>query len=551
MKNLRPYQQEAINAIQKDLNDGINKLLMVLPTGAGKTFTAVKAVAPFKRKIWITHTEELLNQSGSAFLKEIYPEVNLQTMIDTYGGLTDYLNAVRSHGMFADMSENEILRNVGIVKAEAFDIDADIVLASMQTLHRRLSKIDSEAFEAVIVDEAHLSSAATVVKSINHFNPKLLLGLTATPHRADGANLGDIYDKISFQYGIGEAIRDGYLCEFDALRIESRISLDGVRTTAGELNQKDLKQTVDTPERNDLIVKKYKQYAQGRQNIVFCVDVEHAQNVAQAFLDAGERAEVLVGDENVTSDRQGVINRFKSGETTHLVNVMIATAGFDHPGIGCISMACPTKSLTKYIQQIGRGTRTLPGIIDSIDDALLRRQAIKASGKPNCIVLDIVDTSSRHKIVNTWELDRKLDIEKRVYCTQERKEQLLEARAEKRRFEANTKKDTKVNLFELPAVTYSDSIKMREPATQKQLDLLAKLGHDINNTSYTKLTAAQVISNSPCTEAQRNALKWFKYDVRRWPTIGEAKLAFDEHEKRQKKEKQKKEVGPPSVEGLM
>lgn len=549
-KTLRPYQQLAIESIQADMKKGVNKLLMVLPTGAGKTFCAVKAVSEFKRKIWLTHTIELLEQSGTAFLQELYPNLSIQTMIDTYGGLSDYLTAIRSHGMFGDSSDNELLRNVGIVKAEAFDIEADIVLASMQTLHRRLDRISPEAFDAVIVDEAHMATAKTVVKSINHFNPKLLLGLTATPHRSDGALLGDVFDKISFQYSINDAIQDGYLCELDALRIQSNISLDNVRTTAGEFNQKDLKQTVDTPERNQLLVQKYKQYADGKQNIVFCVDVDHAQNVCETFKDNGYKAEFIVGDTELTPDRKAVINRFKSGETQVLVNCMILTAGFDYPGVQVITLACPTKSLTKFMQQVGRGTRTLSGVIDSIDDPKERIKAIKASYKPHCTVLDIVDTTNRHKIVNTWDLDRDKPIEQRVFTTKEKKDVLIEVR-EKRKFEAQTKKDTKVNLFELPKVEYSTSIKMRDAATEKQIAFLKNLGYDVDNNTYTKGSANQIISSHNASDAQIKALKYMGYDVSRGVTIGESQLAFKAHEDRQAKKKETKELGNRApIQGL-
>jgi len=536
-KKLRDYQEKAIDAIKKALARGVTKQLLVLPTGAGKTFCAVKALEPFKRKIWLTHTEELMAQSGTAFLHELYPELDIQMMIDTHGGLLDYIQAVRSYDMFSDLPENEILKNIGIVKAEVFDIDADVVIASMQTLHRRLDRISPDAFDAVIVDEAHLACAPTVVKSINHFNPKLLLGLTATPHRADGALLGDIFEEIVFQYNIAEAIDDGYLVELDALAIQTKLSLDNVHTLGGEFNQKELKQTVDTPSRNKLIVDKYKQYADGLQNLVFCVDVEHAQNVCQAFKDAGYRAEFIVGDKELTPDRKALINRFKTGQTQILTNVMVLTAGFDYPGIGCLTLACPTKSLTKFFQQVGRATRTLPKVIDGLETPVARKLAIKASAKPKAIILDIVDTTSKHRIINTWTLDKDKPHEEKTFVTTERREMLVDAR-KKREFESERKKDTRVNLFKLPRVKLSNSIKMVDPASPKQLDYLKAMGYDVENNTYTKGSANVILSALPASAKQIGFLRWKGYDVSNGVTTAEAKLAFEDIKKKEDKEKE-------------
>lgn len=541
MKKLRDYQQKGVDAINAALKRDVSNMMMVLATGCGKTFTAVKAISPFKKRLWVTHTEELMEQSGSALLKELYPNVDIQTMIDTYGGLTDYIKAVKGYGMFSDLSENEIIQGIGIIKAEAFDIEADIVIASAQTLHRRLDRISPDTFDAVVADECHLFASTTFVKSLNHFQPKLLLGLTATPHRADGAQLGEIFDEIIYQYNISDAIQDGFLCELDAIQVKTELSLDEVRTTAGEFNQKDLKQTIDTPVRNKLLVDKYKQYAEGKQNIVFCVDIEHAQNVHKMFKDYGYSSDILVGDEAITSDRKAVINRFKTGQSQILVNVMIATAGFDHPNIGVVTLACPTKSLTKFIQQIGRGTRTLPGVIDQYNTPQERIAAIKASTKPHCTILDIVDTTTKHRIINTWSLDKDLPIEKRVFCTQEKKQKLIDFR-EKRKFEAQTKKDTRINLMELPKVKYSNSIKMKDPASEKQVVLLERLGYDTANNSYTKADANKLISDHPATEAQIKFLRWKGYDVSNGVTKAEATLAFDAIKAKESKAKEQAEL---------
>lgn len=540
-KILRGYQAEAIEAINSKLKQGVNRQLLVLATGLGKTFTAVKAISPFKKRLWITHTSELLEQSGCAFLKEIYPDLDVQTMIDTYGGLSEYISAVKSQGIFSDMSENDIVKNVGIIKAQAFDISADIILASAQTLYRRLDKIPKDHFDAVVCDEAHMFASKTFNEPLIYLQPKLLLGCTATPYRMDGANLGDIFNEIVYQYNISDGIQDGYLCELDALQIQSRISLDNVRTLGGEFNAKELKETIDTPQRNKLLVDKYKQYADGKSNLVFCVDVEHAQNVCNEFKERGYRAEFIVGDISLSPDRKSIINRFKTGETQILINVQILTVGFDFPELFCITLACPTKSTTKFYQCIGRGTRILPNVIDNCDSPISRRDAIKNSLKPKCIILDIVDTTTKHRVVNTWTLEKSKPIEERVFTTKEKREILIDAR-EKRKFEAITKQDRRINLFELPKVKLSNSIKMTDPATGKQLDFLKNVGYDVTNNTYTKGSANEILSNLPASQKVINFLKWKGYDTNYGVTKAEATLAFKEIEEKENKNKIKKEI---------
>lgn len=549
MKQLRDYQSKCIETIHSKLNQGVSRQLVAMATGTGKTFMAVRATSMFAKRLWITHEETLLEQSGTAFLHELYPNVDIQIMIDTHGGLSDYIKAVKSMGIFSDLPENEIVRNIGIIKAEAFDIESDIVLASAQTLHRRLDRIRPEQFDSIIFDECHLAMAKTYSKAVNYFQPKLLLGITATPHRADGASLGDMFDEITYQYNLAQAIQDGYLCEIDALAIQTKINIDSVRTTAGEFNQKDLKQTVDTPERNKLIVEKYKLYADGKQTLVFCVDVEHAQNVCSAFIKAGYKAEYAVGDQNLTPDRKAVVNRFKTKQTQILVNVMLFTAGFDYPGIEALVLACPTKSLTKFMQQVGRCTRTLPGVINGFDSPETRIKAIKASSKPKAVVLDIVDTTSRHRMINTWTLDKDVSHEKKVFVTSERREMLIGAR-NKREFEAKRKADKRVDLFKLPKVKLSTSIKMTNPATEAQLTYLKNLGYDTEQNTYTKGTANQIISAHPATEKQIKFLAWKKFDVSQGVTIGEAQLAFNLLKEQEEKSKEKKEIGVTPIDGL-
>lgn len=536
MKQLRSYQISAIKAVEDALAKGIVKQLVVLPTGAGKTFCAIKIVENKLPLLWCTHTIELLEQSAKAFISDMVPyyaeEIN--NLIDANEGLPEAIESANSLGLMGTPATQWLCDNIGVIKADKFYINKPIVFASIQTLWRRLDRIPADLFHSIVLDEAHCFGSPTAFKAVSHFTPNLLCGLTATPFRADGMMMGDIFDLISFQYDIAEAIKEKYLCQIDAIRVKTTLSLDNCRTTAGELNQKDLKETVDIPERNKLIVQKWKEYALNRPTICQGVDIEHCKNIAQAFNDEGIIADVIVGDTEITPDRKKSIDKFKRSETMIAVHCNILTAGFDYPEVACVINACPTKSQTKFLQHIGRGTR------------------LKKNYK-ECIILDIVDSTTRHRLVNTYTLEKDKPLEERVFMTEEKRQKLIDSRNEnnkKREFESKTKKDERVQLIPLPKVKQSNSIRMQEPATEKQLAWIARLGYDVINVHYTKLMCSEIISAQSATEAQIKFLKWKNFDVSQGVTIAEASKCFDILKSKEEKAKKKEQFKNLPISGL-
>ena len=516
---LRPYQVKAKESVLRELIGGCSKQLLVMATGTGKTKTAIETIKDVPGKLnWITHTEELIEQSAKAYIKDAAPEYyqEIATFIDNKDGLPEALKEANEMKLLSTDGIKWFAENIGVIKASNMYTDAPIIFSSAQTLWRRLDKLPEDMFDVIICDEAHIFGANTFVKSLEHFKPKLRLGLTATPKRQDGMMMGDIFDKIVYQYNIADGIKEGFLCQIDAIRIKTTLNLDTVRTTAGELNQKDLSNTVDIPERNALIVEKWKQYALNRPTIVFGLDIEHCKNIHKAFRDQGISSDIVVGDETVTRDRKGSIEKFKNGETTVLINCMILTAGFDHPETACIIMACPTKSETKYLQQLGRGTRLKKGFKD-------------------CIILDIVDATSRHRLVNTYTLDKDKPFEDKVFMTDQKREEFI-AKRNKVKLEVKRDSDERVDLIPLPKIHQSNSIRMQEPATEKQLSWIAQWGYDIINVNYTKKMCSDIISNQTASPAQVWALKKAGYDVSTGVTIAEAKAAFDQIDNKKEQE---------------
>lgn len=495
-KNLRSYQHEVICKVEDALKSGVNRQLVVMATGLGKTFTAVKIVEKlqFKRILWVTHNEELISQSGLAFLKDKFDDT-FAKHVEAIG----FLDWVDKHN--CNFGNHTGTFKMGAIKASVFKINAEVTMASAQTLYRRLDKIPFDYFDCIVVDEAHLFLAKTFVQPLEYFKPKLLLGLTATPTRMDGLSLSNIFDQITYEYNIGQGIKDGYLCELDGIRVQTNVSLDNVRTTAGELNQKDLADEVNIPRRNQLIVNKYKEYADGRQGIFFCVDIQHACDLADMFVENGISCKPIVGDEEFTPDRVGAIQDFKDRKIQILTNCQILTTGFDEPNVGVIGNASPTKSLTKYMQSVGRGSR------------LKDKEFVDKFGQ-NCIILDFVDSSSRHKLVNTWTFDQGKNLEDRIFLTQDKRDHILEERAKKfAKVENLHDKDERIKLIDLPTAKSFGWKKMQEPATEAQLKYISDLGHDIQNNTYTKQQCADIIALEPCSKKEIEYLKSKGYDT--------------------------------------
>jgi superfamily II DNA or RNA helicase len=320
-----------------------------------------------------------------------------------------------------------------------------------------------------------------------------------------------VFDEIVYEYGIKEGVDNRYLCELDAIRVKTTISLDGVRTTGGELNQKDLAEEINTPQRNQLVVSSYLKYASGRQGIFFCVDIDHAIKLADMFNEMGVKCAAISSDEELTPDRSNNISRYKRGEITVLTNVMVLTTGFDAPDTGVIGHASPTKSLTKYLQCTGRGTR------------LKSKEFVDKFGQ-NCIILDFMDSTNRHNLVNSWNLDKDKHPEERVFITKEKKEKLLASR--KAKLEHERKEDEKVSLLRIPKFKISNSIKMTEEATSAQLKWVYDLGYP-QDVHYTKKMCSEIISQQPATAKQIALLKHHNYDVtNKVITIGDVNAAM-------------------------
>lgn len=482
----RPYQIACKHAIKNNYDKGITKQLVVAATGVGKRMMALNLMKHFPRALFIAHREELIMQAFNE-IEKYWP------------------------------------MQAGIIKGTRFEIDKPIVVASVQTLYNRLDKINPTTFPLVIVDEAHHYVSRTYLEAIRHFEPKLLTAWTATPKRLDGLSLSNLVQEIVFEYGIEDGIDDGFLAPIEAFQIRTPTDISTVKRTAGDFNQKQLSEKVDSELRNNLIVKKYEEYTPGRQAIAYCVTMDHAYNLRRHFVDAGISCETIVSDIKRCPNRADIVADFQKGKIQVLTNVNILTEGFDYEDVGAVLMARPTQSETLYVQSIGRGTR-------------IKSDAFQEKfGTNKLTILDFVDNTGKLTLVNAWELERQKPIKDRKFLPEEHKKKLL-LEVEKRdaRLRVVYGTDKKINLLKLPEVVAWNSEKMLDPASEKQIEWIKSMNVWQEGIEYTKQMASELISNQPAAEWQIRFLGQHKYDVSGKVTLGQYQKVKQQIENRGK-----------------
>lgn len=353
---LRDYQQECLDCVINEMKAGINRQLISLPTGSGKTIIMAGIAKQLNKKaLIIAHREELIQQAYEKF-KLFWPDVD-----------------------------------IGICMAEKNEIERQVVIASIQTCSRpkRLARLKELGFELMLIDEAHHSASdsyQTVIKELGFSakSNKLLIGVSATIKRADNLELGDTFDKLIFGRSIGTMIKAGYLAPVVGRRILTNFSLKGIGVLNGDFAISDLAEAVNTQERNQFISSKFVEYASDRKAIAFCCDVQHCKDLAEAFKASGIASSAVWGEMDPL-ERKSTLEAFKNNQLQILTSCGILTEGYDEPSVNSIVMARPTRSNALYIQCVGRGLRLWPG-------------------KQNCLVLDFTDTS--HNLDGIMSLNR-------------------------------------------------------------------------------------------------------------------------------------------------
>jgi superfamily II DNA or RNA helicase len=362
-RQLRPYQREAVAAVQKAWAEGQLRPAVVMATGLGKSSVIAQLVADHvgqpnglvngkpeqrgRRVLILAHRHELLEQ-----LKD--------NVLAVEPGVT-----------------------VGIVQAERNETGPDVVIGSIQTLANaaRLEQIKDVGL--VVVDECHHSVARTYMETLARlgcFSDTIAVGATATMDRSDQKMLADVWESVAYSKGIREGIAEGHLVRpiGKAVVLES-LDLSQVKTSKGDFQEGQLGEAIE--EASVDIAKAVTAHAAGRYRIlVFVPTVASANRLSDQFEDWGLATEVVVGTTDKLK-RSFIYQSLRDGDIRVIVSVGVLTEGFDLPAIDCIVMARPTQSASLYQQCIGRGLRPSP-----------------ETGKTDCLVLDVCDVNRIHTL---------------------------------------------------------------------------------------------------------------------------------------------------------
>lgn len=300
-----------------------------------------------------------------------------------------------------------------------------IVVASVQTLNARrkgryrMERFLPSEFGLLLTDEAHHATAMSYQRIYRHFrdgNPDIKhVGVTATPDRLDGLGMGSTFECVAADYNIVWAIENGWLVAPRQVFIRvDGMDLSEVKTTAGDLDQKQLSRLVEMEQALHQMAAPIVDICGERdQAIVFTASVAQAHRLAEMIRDYRVRKFGCCGQGAVAIDgswspqdprRKEVVENFRNGSIQYLTNCSVCTEGFDAPNVRVVAIGRPTKSRALYQQMLGRGTRPLPGVVDGYATPAERRAAIAASDKPLCTVIDFVGQSGRHKLICTTDI---------------------------------------------------------------------------------------------------------------------------------------------------
>jgi superfamily II DNA or RNA helicase len=322
---LREYQQDLLARTSAEFRARTRRVLMVLPTGGGKTVIfcemVARAAARGKQVLILVHRAELLTQVSKTL---------------TAFGI--------EHRLCSPLESRT---------------DAKVIVASVFTAINRLDRLPPPDF--VVVDEAHHAVGKTTWGRVLHWADKAHhVGVTATPARLSGEGLFECWDTMVQGPTTAELIEQGHLCNYRYFRPPAVLDMSRIRKLGGDYHIGDMEAALTKPQVTGDAVSHYEKHVAGKRAVAFCVTVEHADQVAQRFSLLGHRAEVLDGT-MTQAERQRILAEFSSGTIKVLASCNIISEGFDLPAIECAILLRPTQSVSLYLQQVGRALRTFPG----------------------------------------------------------------------------------------------------------------------------------------------------------------------------------------------
>lgn len=350
---LRPYQQQAKDAIFSEWENGIKKTLLVLPTGCGKTIVFAKVaeecVKGGSRVLILAHRGELLDQAA------------------------DKIGKSTGLGCATEKAEQTCLGSW-----------FRIVVGSVQSMMRekRLNQFPNDYFNTIIIDEAHHCISDSYQKVLRHFPDAEVLGVTATPDRGDMQNLGRVFESLAYEYTLPKAIKEGYLSPIKAVTIPLKIDMSAVGVQAGDFKSGDIATALDPY--LESIAEEMEKYCSNKKTVVFLPLVKTSQKFRDILNNHGFKAAEVNGD---SKDRAEILEAFDKDQYNVLCNSMLLTEGWDCPSVDCIVVLRPTKVRSLYCQMVGRGTRLSP-----------------ETNKDHLLLLDFLWHTERHELCHPASL---------------------------------------------------------------------------------------------------------------------------------------------------
>jgi len=335
---LRPYQTRTVERVDELVRDGVRRILIVAPTGAGKTVIATRIVSDAidanLSTLQLAHRRELIDQAYAKTLEAGIP-----------------------HDLVGVVMASDRRRNPG----------APIQIASIDTLRGWVGKRGMPLAHKLIVDEAHRAASESYRKIVEAYPDAVTIGLTATPWRLDGKGLGDLFDEAVVVSTIRALIDEGFLVSLRCFSHPSRPNLSDVRVRAGEFAEEDLARVMRSSLLLGSIPEQYLARASGRAAFGFAVNVEHAHELARVCNEAGIPS-VAVSGETSNDARAQALEDLRTGRVRIVWNCALFTEGTDVPECKAIILARPTLSRSLAFQMIGRGMRpcTSTGFEDCI-----------------------------------------------------------------------------------------------------------------------------------------------------------------------------------------
>ena len=342
---LRPYQAEAVESIEREWGCGHRRTLLCMATGTGKTVTfaeiARRAAMRGGRTLVLAHRGELLDQAA------------------------DKITRMTGLACSREQAESSSLGEWN-----------SVTVGSVQTLmnEKRLAQFRPDRFSHIIVDEAHHAVSDSYRRVLDYFDTAQVLGVTATADRADRRGLSEVFDSLAYEYGIADAIHDGWLCPIEAQMIPLKLDISYVGIQSGDYAAGQLGAALEPY--LDAIADEMATICATRKTVVFLPLVQMAKDFADRLNARGLRACEVDG---MSQDRAEVLDDFQRGEYNVLCNSMLLTEGWDCPDVDCIVCLRPTKSRGLYTQMVGRGTRL-------------------AEGKDKLLLLDFLWMTGRHDL---------------------------------------------------------------------------------------------------------------------------------------------------------